>query len=87
MRFLVKLKKAHQEKGLSTVDIHKATGIAINSVARYVSKDSVEVGYLSPIVIKLAQFYGLDWRDPSVVEIIPEDEDTPETKTPLLATA
>lgn len=86
MRFLVKLKKYHKETGLSTYEVGKKTGIAANSVVRYTSKDVVPVGYLAPTVIKLARFYGVDWRDPSVVEIV-ECDDNPETKAPLPATA
>jgi hypothetical protein len=85
-KFIVKLKKAHDATGLTPYAVSKRTGIAINTVVRYTEADAVEVANLAASVIRLAEFYGLDWRDPAVVEVIEEATD-PEDETPLLSPA
>jgi hypothetical protein len=82
-KFIVRFKAAHDATGLTPYAVSKKTGIAINTVVRYTEVDAVEVANLAPSVIRLAEFYGLDWRDPAVVEVI-EDIGNPKRETPLL---
>jgi hypothetical protein len=82
-RFRVKLKAAHDKTGLTAYMVGKKTGIAINTVSKYITDDEVVVDYIPTTVVKLAEFYGLDWRDSKVIEVI-EDVSTPEMETPLL---
>jgi hypothetical protein len=69
-KFAIKLKQAHDETGLSAYGVHKKTGIATNTVYRYTESDVVLVDKLELVVIRLAEFYGLDWRDPDVIKVI-----------------
>lgn len=71
-RFKVKLKAAHEKTGLSPYAVHKATGIAQNTVRKYVQEEII-VDYIPMTVVALADFYGVDWRDPEVVEVIETD--------------
>lgn len=82
-RFKVKLKAAHDKTGLTAYMVGKRTGIAINTVSKYIDNDEVVVDYIPTTVVKLAEFYGLDWRDPNVIEVV-EDVTTPEIESPLL---
>ena len=65
--------------------------ISTNTVAKYVEEDGVETEYLNANIAALINFYGLDWRNPEVVELFFKEEkaeDSPlgQRKT-LLATA
>lgn len=84
MKFLVKLKAVHQASGYSQYRVAKDTGLSLNTVKKYLAEDSVECGYLPMQAIQMARFYGVDWRDPSVIELIEEDSDE-ENQTALLA--
>lgn len=84
-RFLIKLSKLHTDSGVSVYGVHKATGLAYNTVNKYVNGDVVSEN-LPYQALRLIEFYGGDWRDPSVVEII-EVDDEEELKTPLAASA
>lgn len=76
MRFRVHLKKHHDKKGETPYRVWKDTGVAVNTVVRYTEKESVESDVLPTTVISLAQYYGVDWRDPAIVEVIDESADT-----------
>lgn len=84
-RFLIKLSKLHNDSGVSVYGVHKATGLAYNTVNKYVHGDVVSENLPHQALVLIA-FYGGDWRDPSVVEII-EVDDEEEIKTPLAASA
>lgn len=84
-KFKIKLGKLHEESGLTAYAVAKQTGLNENNVRNYVSSDFVVKEYVHTSVIVLAEFYGVDWHD--VVEMIEGDDSTPETETPLLATA
>jgi hypothetical protein len=73
-RFLVKLKDAHVKSGLTPYAVAKQTGLNYNTVNKYVSA-YVEADVLHAHVIQLAEFYGLDWHDPAVIEAIEVNED------------
>ncbi|PSN80979.1 hypothetical protein C8B47_03630 [filamentous cyanobacterium CCP4] len=92
--FIVRLRKAHLESGLSKYRVNKDTGIAPDTISNYVDNESVEVGTLNPALIKLCDYYGVSWRDPEVVEYIgegkyslSEDEDNPQGNKKTLLTA
>jgi len=86
MKILVKLKAVHARSGLSQYSIAKDTGISINTVKRYIGSKApdagVEVSYIPIEVIALCKHYGVDWRDPAIVEVI-EADDEDETEAPL----
>ncbi len=86
VKFRIRLKHIHDLTGLSTYAVWKETGVAHGTVRKYALVEEIVQAHLPNTVIILANFYGVDWRDPSVVEII-EDDDTPEIETPLLSTA
>lgn len=79
-RFKVRLKAAHDATGLTAYAVWKQTGVAINTVEKYTQQDELVADYIPATVIRLAEFYGLDWRDPKVIEVV-ED---PEMESPLL---
>jgi transcriptional regulator with XRE-family HTH domain len=85
-RFRIKLRAAHEATGLTPYRVAKETGIAQATVRKYIERNSIEADYLPLTVIRLAEYYGVDWRNPSVIEVI-EDESDPEISTPLLASA
>lgn len=72
MKFIVHLKEHHDKKGLSPYRVWKDTGVAINTVVRYTENEAVISDVLPTTVISLARYYGVDWRDPSIVEVIDE---------------
>ncbi len=85
-RFLVKLKEPHEKSGFSAYEVAKRLGLNASTVRKWVSKN-VEAEFLPDHVLKIVHFYGLDWRDPSVIEVIEvESEASGKLKT-LLARA
>jgi hypothetical protein len=87
-RFLVKLKKHHEKTGLSAYAVAKQLRLNAVTVQKYVSAD-VYMEFLPNHVLKLAEFYGLDWRDPDVIEVVAGDDtsDEDELKTPTAISA
>lgn len=79
--FILRLKTHHDTKGLTPAQVHTQTGIAVNTIKRYTERDFVLLKALSPSIVILCRFYGVEWKD--VVELA-DDEGI--TKTPLLAT-
>jgi hypothetical protein len=87
-KFLIKLKHLHDKSGMTAYAVGKATGIHENTVRMFVSEDVVRQS-VSIQVVKLAEFYGADWQDPDVVEVVEvenEDDNEGQQET-LLATA
>jgi hypothetical protein len=86
-RFLIKLKDHHTKTGLTPYAVAKQSGLNYNTVNKFVST-YVELDRLPAHVITLVQFYGLDWHDPSVIEIIDvKDEPSGQLKTLLAVPA
>lgn len=89
--FVVRLKSAHDEKGMSPYAVSKKLGIAQNTVIRYTAEDSVITTKVEPSLMKLIRFYDLDWRDPEVLSFFPveneEDENPTGQRKTLLAVA
>lgn len=80
VKFRIRLKPVHEKSGMSPYKVWKKTGVAQTTVRKYVDADEVIQTYIPNVVVTLANFYGVDWRDPAIVEVIEED---PEIKTPL----
>lgn len=78
-RFIIRLKAAHDQTGLTAYAVAKELGLNQNTVRKYISEDVV-AEMLPAYIVDLARFYGLELRD--VIQIIETDED-PEIKTPL----
>ncbi|MBZ0296078.1 MAG: hypothetical protein K8L99_26195 [Anaerolineae bacterium] len=72
-KFLIKLNQVHRNSGKSTYRVAKESGLVYNTVKKYTDRP-IEVDYISPEIAQLADYYGVDWRDPNIIEIIDEDE-------------
>lgn len=83
MKFVVRLKTAHDLTGLSAYAVGKQTGIPHNTIQKYISQEEVEVRQLWSVIVQLANYYGVDWRDPEIIGVVEEGEVIPEMKTPL----
>lgn len=85
IKFVVKLRQTHLASGLSKYRVSKDTGIAMNTVVKYVDVDAVEVGQLPNAVLQLIRYYGVDWRDPNIIEVVDDQEAEEEKQNALLA--
>ena len=75
MIFLVKLQPLHKASGKSAYRVAKDLGIGKTTVARYIGSERVEVHKIETNVVRMAEYYGANWKD--VVEAIePEDEES-----------
>jgi len=87
-KVIIKLKKAHDATGLTPYAVSKQVpGVSYNTVRKYVSLDRIEGSSIPLEAILLAEFYGLDWRDPDVIEVVEDTPDEPEQCEALPATA
>lgn len=84
-KFLIKLAAVHEKSGLSPYAVAKATGLNENTVRRYVTENVPSERIYSHIVA-LTDFYGVDWRDPNIIEWVSdsEEDETPENETALV---
>lgn len=87
LKFRIRLRDAHDALGLSPYMVAKRTGLSASTVRKYADVDEVISEYVPPAVVTLANFYGVDWRSTSIVEVIPEGDDAPETETPVAPAA
>lgn len=87
-RYLIKLKDAHDKSGLTTYAVAKKLGLNQNTARKYLT-EYVETEMLPIYISRLAEFYGLNWRSPDVVEVIEEEAggESPKIKTPLAVPA
>jgi len=74
-RFIIKLRKAHLKSGLSAYMVAKKLNLNEGTVRKYATQD-VEAEFLPNHVLQLIEFYGLDWRDPDVIEVIHDEDET-----------
>jgi len=85
--FAINLKAAHEQMGLSSYEVakrlHEQHGVKISktTVGKY-AEGTVIQKQLPEVVLHLCEFYGVDWRDPSVVEVVAE---SPNRKSSLTA--
>lgn len=89
-RYMINLTDAHKVSGLTAYKVHQqltqrfgSTFIDKRSVDKYTSQ-IVITQRLPVFIVELCAFYGLDWRDPDVVQVIdmPEDQDEEKIGTP-----
>jgi len=80
-RFKVKLARFHKESGKSAYQVAKDTGLNYGTVSAWTKEDR-EVTLLPDHIIKLIAYYGLDWTDPAVIEIIEASEPPDQDNTP-----
>jgi len=78
MQFKINLKPAHENMGLSAYEVAKrlrSDGYKISetTVNKY-AEGVVIQKTLSQVILKLCDFYAVDWRDPSVVEVVEDPE-------------
>lgn len=73
-RLKIKLHEVHNKTGLTPYMVGKLTGVNKSTVAKYVMHGDVIMEKLENAVLVLAKFYGVDWRDPAIVETIEVDE-------------
>lgn len=76
MRFVIRLKEPHEKKGATHYRVWKDTGVVQNTVKRYAENAEVILESLPATVVTLARYYGVDWRDPAIVEVIDESDET-----------
>ena len=65
--FRVRLKKIHQNSQLSKYRVHKDTGVAPDTVSFYVDNDYADVGTITPALVRICQYYGVDWQDTEII--------------------
>lgn len=83
-RFIIKLHEAHAKSGLTAYRVATDLGLNEGTVRKYLTGE-VKAEVLPNHVLKLAEYYGLDWRDPSVIEVIEQSEDESGQLKTLLA--
>lgn len=75
MRFIVRLRETHIASGLSKYRVARDNNVSDNTVSKYVDEDFVSFGQLPTQVVKLCEYYGVDWRDPTIVEVIDDSSE------------
>lgn len=86
IKFRIRLKHVHDKTGLSPYAVAKEVPASQNTVRKYVDEDEVISTYIPNAVVELCNFYGVDWRDPNIVEAFIEAPEEGQRKT-LLALA
>jgi hypothetical protein len=77
IKFRVRLKDVHQATGLSLWAVHKNSGVALNTVKKYVTPQDLVADRIEGALVSLLKFYKLNWRDPSVIEELQVEENEP----------
>lgn len=78
------LKAAHDKSGLTPYMVGKRTGVSTNTVVKYVESDEFVIERVEGSLIAVLKFFGLDWRDANVVEIVFEEASpSGQIKTPI----
>lgn len=72
-KFKISLQKPHADSGKTPYRVAKDLSISKATVHRYVDHDEVILSKLESVVLDMAEYYGVNWRD--VVEVISEDEE------------
>jgi len=85
--FKIKLNRIHEEReGPTAYEIAKRLNLNENTVRTYLSGEVTR--RMLPVYIKdLADFFGVDWRDSNIVEIIEVADDEAGQEETLLASA
>jgi len=69
-KFSITLKPIHEKTGLSPYMVAKRLGVSQTTVRKYVDNDEVVQAFVPIVVVQLADFYGVNWRDPAIVNVI-----------------
>ncbi|MEL6526428.1 MAG: hypothetical protein AAFQ07_12045 [Chloroflexota bacterium] len=85
IKFKIRLKHVHDKTGLSPYAVAKEVAPSENTVRKYVDEDEVISTYIPNSIVELCNFYGVDWRDPTIVEAIMEEPSEEIRKTPTAA--
>lgn len=85
-KFRIKLQTAHIKSGKTAYAVARDLNLNQGTVRKYAT-EIVETEWLPAHVIQLADYYGVDWRDPDVVEVIEEDSEEDERKDLLAVPA
>lgn len=87
-RFRIKLNEvsAADPRNLTPYAVAKRLGLNKNTVNKYLTEE-VETDELLSHVLQLAEFFGADWRDPDVIEVIEEGDVDEEIENPLAVPA
>jgi len=85
MLFKVRLSEAIKGTNQTTYIVAKHSGVTFNTVKKYAA-GTVETPYITGEVALMCEYLGLNWRDPSVVEVV-KTEDTSEGQLKTLNTA
>jgi len=84
-KFIIKLKDTHEETGLTSYAVARDTGLNNATVRKYTT-ENVLTERIYNYIKTLCDYYGVDWRDPNIIDWVSDEEaDSPETKTPLAA--
>lgn len=75
VKFRIRLKQVHDKTGLSGYAVAQKTALAENTVRKYVDNDEVISASVFGVVIELCNFYGVDWRDPKIIQPFIEGEE------------
>lgn len=68
--FRIRLKEIHDKKGATVYRVAKDTGLSITTVRKYAEAQFVDSTYIPAVVASLCDYYGVNWRDPLVIEFI-----------------
>lgn len=80
-KWRIDFKRANEQAGnLTAYRVAKETGLTETTVRKYIYAEPIETEYLHSVIITLANFYKLNWYDPTIVQVI---DDAPERETPL----
>lgn len=84
-RYVIHLRNALKKSGLTAYAVAKKLQLNKNTVRKYLSEDVV-LEQLPSHVIDIVEFFGLDWRNPDVIEVIEVDDgvESPENETALV---
>lgn len=74
LKWVIRIKALHDKTGLSPYMVAKESGVAQNTVKKYVEEEEVIVERFENTLLALLRFYGADWRDPKVADVIEVDE-------------
>ena len=74
-KFKIHLHDLHRESGLTFYRVAKETGLNSNTVQKYVGNGDIITTRLESHVLELAKFYGVDWRDPAIIDVIEVDDE------------
>lgn len=70
LKFRIRLRPTHLKSGSTYYRAAKGSGVAPNTVQKYVQVDEIISDTIPTTVVALANYYGVDWRSPEIIEVI-----------------